>query len=81
MTDFLVRCADGKQAPAAVICKHLGQAKQYYFLPDDGQGIYCCPHCYANYFPPIPPLEVISMVCIHCVRKMVKNKERLEEQQ
>lgn len=72
----LIQCGDHKWAPWSIVCTHLctGQSREWVPVESSFKEVdydWVCPECDAiMQAGGEPPLEVLHVVCIHCVRAL-----------
>ena len=78
-TSKLIECGDHSFAPWAATCVHIceGTATEVVPIPQpDGSEVendWLCPQCVQRYFIGLDcDVEDLRMVCIHCLRKLLK---------
>jgi hypothetical protein len=74
----LIRCADGRWAPACILCVHLcdGQSDQWVQLPQpDGGEVfdYLCPECFEK-GPDALELDDLRSCCFHCANRLIEER-------
>jgi len=74
----LIRCSDGRMAPASIICRHLlnGESSEWVELPQpDGGEVfdYMCGDCIRK--GPPPDADDLLACCFHCTRRMMAERD------
>jgi hypothetical protein len=75
----LVRCADGKIAPATIVCKPLlkGESNEWVQLPQEDGGEtydYVCGDCIRKCLDDVPMDDLLT-TCFNCTRQMIEERE------